>query len=77
MRPPYLPPPPLQELESRTLHELLRDYPELLEWVAGWEGALPDLGVRELGSLGFPAAPEPDAVLDFLAWRERLPGEEP
>lgn len=68
MRMPFLPRPSREELLTRPLHVLVRDYPETLENFRG-HGVSPE----EFGDLRLEEFENPDGLLDELenatAWR--------
>ena len=68
MRSPFLPPPSLEELKSRPLHELVRDFPELLDVLVFPEGRE---GERGWATLSDPQTPEGvlEEAMETLAWR--------
>ena len=74
MRRVFLPPPSEEELRTRPLHELIRDFPELLPLLQDLLPHLEEGGTGTLPAL-FSGGDLPLARLGReLAWRRRSPG---
>ena len=70
MRTPFLPPPTLEDLELLEVHELVRDYPELLSLFRQKGVRAKEDGTSRIPSAFFPGAGEEGSLFGSLAWRE-------
>ncbi len=69
MRNPFLPPPRSEEFHLLEVHELIRDYPELLSLFRGWGIRVREAGTTALPPGLFPEGGEDGGPFEALAWR--------
>ncbi|MCJ7626756.1 MAG: hypothetical protein MUO50_00065 [Longimicrobiales bacterium] len=69
MRNPFLSPPPLEEFQLLEVHELIRDYPELLSLFRRWGIRVREAGTTALPSGLFSGGGEGEGSFETLAWR--------
>jgi hypothetical protein len=69
MRNPFLPPPSMEEMEALEVHELIRDYPELLSLFRRFGVRVREAGTSLLPSDLKPGMGEEGGPFQTLAWR--------